>query len=133
MSSRTRQQLEEWIKTIEIDVGSRILDVGGAQKPARDRITRGGMFEYTILDLEEPHENSPKPDIVCDLNEVNDIHTIHNEYSDCWREPKINSNNMMAPNFKGQFDYVLCFEVAEYWWNPYRALKNIAWFLMLSQ
>jgi len=68
MSSYTRQQLEDYLKTIEIQ-GGKVLDVGGSQNILSEK--RLKIFkpdEYKILDLEQPHECKQKPDIVCDLN-----------------------------------------------------------------
>lgn len=101
MSSLTRQQLEAWIRTLK--VSGRVLDAGGSQKLAKGRIGAEEGTEFVTLDLEEPHENSQKPTIICDLNEIYTIVSV--------------------------FDYALCFEVAEYWWNPYQALKNLNGFL----
>lgn len=110
--SVTRQQLETWLKTIKIDAMSKVLDVGGSQKPVKPRLGHAGEgSKYTILDLEEPHENSLKPDIVCDLNKT------------------FNEQEQSGFYVGGVYDFVLCFEVAEYWWNPYQALKNLNFFL----
>lgn len=119
MSSYTRQQLETWLKTIEIDVPSKILDVGGSQKPVKPRLTRGELFEFTILDLENPHEGSANPDIIWDLNGK-----FNPEGFDTLDVNIVNGD--MVPK---EFDIVFCLEVAEYWWNPYQALRNINWLL----
>ena len=126
MPSYTREQLEEWIQTIEIKADSKILDIGGSQKPAKGRITRGDIFEFTILDLEKPHEGS-KPDIICDLNiGIPCENDEDREYTDTMPEYSYNDESKVSID---KFDVALCFEVAEYWWNPYQALKNIAYFL----
>lgn len=124
MSSLTRQQLEAWIKTLK--VSGRVLDAGGSQKSAMGRIGAEEGTEFVTLDLAEPHEDSPTPDLVCDLNEVHRSHPTDDNFTDC-DEPEYRSETVMS--HKGHFDYVLCFEVAEYWWNPYQALKNLNWFL----
>lgn len=106
MSSLTRQQLEAWVKGIKIPAMSKVLDVGGSQKPVKDRLgEKGETSTYTILDLAEPHEVSQRPHIVCDLNYERTDAIIT------------------------KFDYAFCLEVAEYWWNPLQALRNINSFL----
>lgn len=65
--SYTRKQLEDWVKTISVE--GRVLDIGGSQLPIKKRLGKVGEgTEFTILDLEHPHQGE-KPDIVCDLNE----------------------------------------------------------------
>lgn len=100
MSSYTRQQLEEWIKTIEVK--GRLLDIGGSQKPAIGRVKVVGDVVSEILDLPEPHENSPKPSIVHDINE-----------------------RFNFPVGFEKYDIITCFEVMEYVWNPLEALRNM--------
>ena len=107
MSSFTRQQLENWIKSKE--VSGRVLDIGGSQLPVSKRIQAKKDTEFVILDLEVPHEEKLKPDIIGDLNNksffpVQSVHILkHLE----------------------RYDYAICLEVSEYWWNPVVALENI--------
>lgn len=114
MSSLTRQQLESWIKTLKVE--GRVLDAGGSQKSAQGRVGAREGTEFVTLDLAEPHENSAKPDIVCDLNLD-------------FTEDGNNGELVNYIEYASKFDSALCFEVAEYWWNPYQALKNLNWFL----
>lgn len=127
MSSYFREQLEEWLKTIDVKADC-VLDVGGAQLPVKDRVRTWEVKEkdYKILDLENPHKGE-KPDIVCDLNNVDDIHTCHNNFPDCWNEPEI--KHEVGVIYENSFDVIFCLEVMEYIWNPYRSLKNINWFM----
>lgn len=104
MSSKTRQTLEAWIKTKK--VSGKVLDVGGSQLPIKGRIQKDEATEFFILDLENPHETKQKPDIICDLNEVGDINYHHED-----------------------FDFAVCLEVSEYWWDPVNALESI-WFML---
>lgn len=71
MSSFTRQQLEDYLKTIVLPPRSNVLDIGGSQLPIINRIKQENILsaDVSILDLEKPHECKQKPDIVCDLNE----------------------------------------------------------------
>ena len=103
--SRSRTQLEDWLKTIGVYFGSKVLDIGGSQNPVRNRL----LFfdndgEYRILDLEQPHECKQKPDIILDIQKK------ENPYTDL-------------------FDIVFCLEVSEYWYDPLEALKNITSFM----
>lgn len=100
--SYTREQLERWLKTISVSAGTRILDIGGSQKPVAGRIANDIPAEgYKILDLEQPHEGR-KPDIVWDINY------------------KLPTDKPFE-----KFDVVFCLEVMEYVWNPVQALENI--------
>lgn len=108
MSSRSRQQLEEWLK--KTDVKGRVLDIGGSQNPlGGSRCKTWGASQYIILDLPHPHENSKTPDILMDIQESLD--------GGQWEY------------YEGYFDQVFCLEVAEYWHDPVKALKNISHFM----
>ena len=109
MSSYSRIALESWLKTIEIERDSRVLDIGGSQLPIKGRIKSDITGEYKILDLENPHETRQKPDIIKDLNEI----TIKSEYL-------------------SHFDTVFCIEMSEYWWNPSTAIENIKSFMTVG-
>lgn len=103
MSSYSRQQLEGWLKRIVVHSGTRVLDIGGSQKPIEGRLMNTPEFkDYHIMDLQSPHELKKKPDIVWDIN---------NELGLTWAEEP--------------YDVVFCLEVMEYVWNPMIALKNI--------
>ena len=67
MASYSRQQLEDWLKTIKIN-GGRVLDVGNSQLRISKRLKVFEPSGYIGLDLEKPHECKVKPDIICDLN-----------------------------------------------------------------
>lgn len=49
MSSYFRQQLESWLKTIEVDT-ERVVDIGGAQNPLHRRLGQFECKDYTIVD-----------------------------------------------------------------------------------
>ncbi len=108
MSSKTRQQLEEWIRTKTVN--GKVIDIGGSQKPVFGRINVAGETEFFVLDLENPHELDTKPQIIWDMNDP-DIH------------------NFPRQDLLGSFDFAVCLEVAEYWWNPLVALNNLCKFL----
>ena len=104
MASKTRCQLESWLKTIEIK-GGRILDIGGSQNPlSKSRLKIFEPDEYKILDLEVPHECKIKPDIIMDIQEEDGLYN---------------------PNWNVFFDTAFCIEVSEYWYNPLLALEHI--------
>jgi SAM-dependent methyltransferase len=102
MGSYTRQQLEDWLKTIDVRA-DRVLDVGGAQNPVKGRTKSWEVNEYKILDLAHPRICIQKPDIICDLNETELQGEVKLDY----------------------FDIAFCLEVSEYWWNPKTALDTI--------
>lgn len=100
-SSYSRQQLEGWLKRIEVPAMSKVLDVGGSQNPIQKRLgNKGEGSEYKILDLEVPHECKQKPDIIFDINEA---------------------GGRISDNY---FNVIFCLEVTEYLWNPLQAFKN---------
>jgi SAM-dependent methyltransferase len=105
MSSYSRQQMENWLKTIDINV-DRVLDIGGAQLPIASRVKSWSVKDYKILDLNVPHETKRKPDFELDIQDDNALATF-------------------VQNGIGTFDVAFCLEVAEYWYDPLRALKNI--------
>ena len=113
MSSYSRQQLEDWLKTIEILHG-KVLDVGGSQNPIKGRLKEWAVTDYKILDLEEPHEVKRKPDFVHDLNSSL-IPSLGKAQNKDWKHD--------------YYDYVFAIEVMEYMWNPNRALSMMNSFL----
>lgn len=110
MSSRSRQQLEDWLRTIE--TRGRVLDIGGSQNPiSGKRVKTWGASNYLVMDLVHPHETKQAPDIAFDIQ--GDVDTFEGQ----------------GAYYENQFDQVFCIEVAEYWHDPIRALKNINHFM----
>lgn len=107
MSSYSRQQLESWLKNI--DVKGNCLDLGGSQNPIKGRTKSWDVSDYKILDLDQPHECKKEPDYIADLNEnmfdCDDIKQMDEKYE--------------------KFDVAFCIEVFEYIYSPIRALRNI--------
>ena len=66
MASRSRIQLEAWLKTIEVN--GKVLGIGEAQQSTKGRTKTWDVEEYKILDLEQPHECVNKPHIEMDIN-----------------------------------------------------------------
>lgn len=108
MASKTRQQLEIFLKTIDVNC-DRCLDIGNSQQKIDKRVKSFNVKKYVGLDLEKPHQGK-QADIICDIQEHSDYYEIYN-------------------NDKDKFDTVFCIEVSEYWYNPFGALDNIQ-FLM---
>lgn len=98
MASTSRQQLEAYLRTLEIKA-DKVLDIGGAQLPMPKRVKSWEVGEYRILDLENPHEGNIIPDYICDLNEDDQlIKFISHHYH--------------------QFDCIFAIEISEYLIDP---------------
>ena len=111
MGSYFRQGLENWLKTIDVKAHS-VLDIGGSQNPIKGRTKSWEVNDFKILDLPNPHEDKPQPDIVCDLNLA---------YLEEGRK------ELEAGGDKTEgCDVAFCLEVMEYLYNPYQAVKNMA-------
>lgn len=100
MSSKSRQDLESWIKTL--DVSGKVLDIGGSQFPVKGRTKTWAVEEYKIMDLLFPHEVKQVPDYVCSIEERG-----------CLRVPL------------NHFDTIFCLELMEYVIDPMAVLENI--------
>ena len=100
MSSRSRQDLEAWLKTL--DVRGKVLDVGGSQKPVKGRTQSWAVDTYEILDIPFPHETEQEPDYTEWIDAGGYLRVPHNHY-----------------------DTIFCLEVMEYVTNPFRALENL--------
>lgn len=110
MSSIQREQMNSWLKTI--DVAGIVLDIGGSQLPMdAKRVKSWNVKEIKILDMVKPHECLKFPDIIMDLNVPQD-----------WFGH--NTDKSITESFK-KFEVAFCLEVSEYLWNPIQALKNI--------
>ena len=93
-----REQLEAWLKSIDVKVDS-VLDVGGGQLPVKDRVRSWKVKDYKILDNDAQY----KPDFFFDLNQP----------FDCWKD--------INKHYCASFDVIFCLEVMEYLWNPFEA------------
>jgi len=103
MSLGTKEQLEMWLKTIDVDC-DKVLDAGSNKKNIKDRTRSFNVKELVGLDLEIPH-NGEKTDIVCDLN--------------------VGMGESNVITYLNYFDVAFCLEVSEYLWNIVQALENI--------
>lgn len=101
MASNVRQQLKDWISTLEIH-GS-VLDVGGLKAPVKGRTKIWDVSVYKIFDI-KPEWKGWKTDYVDNLEET-DVYLGE------------------------EFDHVFCTEVLEYMINPLQAIWNLNTFL----
>ena len=113
MSSYTRQQLEAYLKTIDVRA-DRVLDIGGSQLPIKGRTKSWEVGEYHIMDMECPHEQKRKPDFVVDLNH---------------RDSQF--NDLVVPDgFKYEsYDVVFGIELMEYVLDPLDTIRSMRGFL----
>lgn len=99
--SNYRDQLEAWLKTIEVEADS-VADVGGGALPIKERVGRWDVQDYQIIDnqIETPKE---KPTFIFDMN-----------------LPLLKEDGAL-------FDVVFCLELFEYIWNPQQAVVNLSY------
>lgn len=107
-----REQLETWLKSIHVKT-ERVVDVGGASNPVRNRVASWEVQECVFLDL-----GREKP--VVEFIDF-DINLPFEEQFFGYRLQDVEKV------FK--FDALFCLEVFEYVWDPVQAMKNI-WQLM---
>lgn len=105
--SKYRDQLEAYLKTLDIKA-DRVLDVGGAALPVKNRVRSWDVKEYHIWDngLEE-RDKSHIIDYGIDIN-----------------VPWPDRRKGVHPYIKN-YDIAFCLEVFEYVYNPILAVKNI--------
>lgn len=106
MGSYFRQQLESWLKSLDIKA-DRVLDVGGGSNPVNKRVKRWDVSEYEIMDYEVEEMKVPIQ-YKYDLNKRLD----YAEYK-----------------YTDKYDVIFCLEVFEYIWNPMQALINLNFLL----
>lgn len=106
MSSNFREQLEAWLKTIDV-AAEAVIDIGGSQLPVKDRVKSWQVEKYTILDLPEPHKTEIEPHFYADIERAESIpDEVYKDYG-----------------------VAFCLEVAEYLTRPFDALMNIRYML----
>ncbi len=101
MSSSYRLELDSWLSQFDVG-GGVVLDVGGAQLPVKGRTKSWYVAEYTIVDLEQPHKDSPAPMIAFDLE-----------------------RGEWAIAYPPVADIVFCLEVFDYIIDPVTAFRNL--------
>lgn len=97
--SSYRDTLDRWLHELEIKADT-VIDIGGAQLPVKTRTRSWDVKNYLIADLDEPHVDSPQPDIIVDLN----------GYADCSQKA----------------DVIFCLEVFEYVYDPVNAMHILS-------
>lgn len=113
MSSLSRQQLETWLKNLDI-TADKVLDIGGCQLPVSSRLKSCNVKEYLILDLDVPHEQKRQPDIIWDINREIDF----------WNHNGPHNPDSVDSKYSEYFDIVFMLEILEYVWNPFFAFLN---------
>lgn len=106
-----RQQLEEWLKTIDVKA-DKVLDIGGSANPVIKRVNSWDVNTYHFLDNNNEigyHGKWKNPHFVCDIQE-----------DEC---KNIRDKNNMS------YDVIFCLEVFEYILNPIAAINNIKYLL----
>lgn len=101
-----REQLEGWLKMIEVRHVNRVLDVGGASNPVTHRLLGfENVKHYQILDNGTEPPRAGVEFIDFDINRDGSLVT--------------------APTIKPA-DVVFCLEVFEYVYDPVTAIKNLS-------
>lgn len=101
-----REQLENWLKNIEVDA-NHVIDIGGASNPIKSRVKSFNAENYTILDN---GIEAGSFDIAVDINKP--------------LNSQIQEDELSAPA-----NVIFCLEVFEYVYDPIIALKNIRYLL----
>lgn len=119
MASSFRLELNRYLSELSLECNT-LIDCGGAQGNSLAKTVKSFKVKnYLIADLAEPHENSPKSDIVLDFNDdVTDEDNV--EYHEVYHKFFNNENKA---------DIVTAFELADYIYLPGNFMKNIAFFL----
>lgn len=114
MGSYYKQQLNDWVASLDVKADV-VLDIGGSQSPIKGRTQSWEVKDYKIVDLETPHVEKQKPDIVWDMNNlINDVHSVMgNEHAD----------------LVATADLIFMLGVMDYVINPNIAMENIFWLL----
>jgi hypothetical protein len=67
MSSSYRLSLDAFLSELDVKA-DKVLDIGGAQLPVKGRTKSWDVESYDIADLDDPHVEMQRPDIVFDIN-----------------------------------------------------------------
>lgn len=113
-----RDQLENWLKTIDVKAG-RVLDIGGGANPVKGRTRSWDVREYYILD-------NMAEDFNIDFGIANDY------FNDDINDHLDFTERQYAPLGGFNLDVIFCLEVFEYVWNPWQAIRNISNNLIIS-
>lgn len=108
MGSWYKQVLNDWKATLDVKADT-VFDIGGAQDPIKGKTKSWEVKDYKIVDLEVPHVETVKPDIVWDMNEP----ILADMEWEGWRTA----------------DLIFMLGVMDYVINPNVAMINIKWML----
>lgn len=103
MPSVYKQQLNDWVSELDVKANL-VIDIGGSQSPIKGRTRTWEVQEYKIMDLEVPHVEKQRPDIIQDMNQQ--LSWDHHYYFE-------------------QADLIFCLGVFDYVINPNIAMENI--------
>lgn len=98
MSSTYRKTLDTWLGQLDVKA-DKVLDIGGSQQSVKGRTKSWEVDCYKIADMHEPHVDSPKPDVILDLNRY-------------------------YPSLK-TYDLIFCLEVFDYIFDPMEAFRTL--------
>lgn len=103
-----KDQLNNWVSTLDVKADV-VFDIGGSQNPIKGRTRSWDVKDYLILDLEEPHVEKVKPDVVFDMNNSYEEATVNGL-------PLYKQKQADAIYMLGVMDYVI---------NPNIAMENV--------
>lgn len=112
-----RTQLEEWLKTISVNA-HRVLDLGGASNPVRNRVAKWAVEECVFFD--NGAEDAKVEYMPFDINLP-----LEKQLEGYFRPTEDESRQTVVVDGTFKFEAVFCLEVFEYVWNPVQAVKNI--------
>lgn len=104
MGSYYKQQLNDWVNTLEVK-GKVLFDIGGAQNPLKGRTKSWDVEDYKIVDLAEPHVTLQAPDLAQDFN--------------------FELDKEVFKDYLGKVDNIYCLGVFDYVINPNIAMQNM--------
>lgn len=67
MGSYYKQQLNDWKASLDVKADV-VFDIGGAQDPIKGKTKSWDVKNYKIVDLETPHIETVRPDLILDMN-----------------------------------------------------------------
>ena len=102
MSSSFRLELNRWLASLDVRAGC-VFEVGGSQERVMDKVKTWDVEKYLVFDLDHPHKDSTKPDVVLDLNNPIDV-----------------------GDYENMADVVFCLEVFDYIYRPDTAFLTLA-------
>lgn len=107
LGSYYKQQLNDFVAQQRVSAKV-VFDIGGAQHPIKGRTASWEVEDYKIVDLEIPHVELQRPDIVHDMN-----HEL------------IRQLNHPLSQYKDKVDLIYCLGVFDYVINPNIAMETI--------